>query len=332
MWDQRTSSSTPAQRPWNTRTPSSESLSTVASMSSTSPNSSQPSLRKRHSNFLRKAERTTSPIPEVPPQRPPRNPARPNSILPNNFSRPSTANGGVKEWVKSWETPPVPGADDGPRARSGALSVKSKASSLGLAGVSTGPVEDVTPWELYPVPASNNPSIASPSTSASVGIPYQQQPSSSPRVSIHTKATGLVEDVTPWEMYPEPQAVTESTNTTTTKKESSQRSPSIFAPLRSKPPSIISNSSLQLTRMPTATGPTEEVTPWELEPPPPVVEAPAKKPPPVPSQQRMSLNMSKAQLEDVMPWELYPVPPVPNLNGKGSRSASLSKYICNHDL
>jgi hypothetical protein len=292
------------QRPWAHRTPSSDSIATTASMPSHPTTASHPPLRKRHSNYLRGTERSTSPIPEMPPTRPPRNPARPHSIYPSSSSRPSTATS-AKEDVTPWEVQSATVGDDRARARSGAPSIRSKASSVGLGGASTGPVEEVTPWELYPVPATV-PSKRATSTSSSV--PHTPS-ASSPRFPHSSKPTGATEDVTPWELYPEPEPEINSPTQKPIFTESPQAS--ILAPPRSKAASVISNRSSAVQRQSTATGPTEEVTPWELQVPP-TPEEPTEKAH-HPAKQRLSLTLSKAQLEDVMPWELHPAPPTPPL-------------------
>jgi hypothetical protein len=299
------------QRSWPPpRTQSSDSIATTASQPIMSPTPSQPSLRKRHSNYMRVAERSTSPIPELPPQRPPRNPARSSTVAPaqsspqrkpKSASRPSTATStrDTREDITPWDFQPGPVFDEKPRLRSGAPSVKSKASSTGLGGASTGPVEEVTPWELYPVPT--NPPVPKVPSAPPSAI-FVPSPAASPPRTLHpTTATGLVEDVTPWELGPTPGPSAGTTDI-------AQQTP-IHRP---KPASLLSNPSSKSHRVSTATGPTEEVTPWELQSQP-TPEEPREKGPP--QSNRNSLTMSKAQLEEVTPWELYPAPPVPALNG-----------------
>ncbi|TFK27645.1 hypothetical protein FA15DRAFT_145734 [Coprinopsis marcescibilis] len=280
-----------------------------------------PVLRKRHSNYLRGSERSTSPIPELPPHRPPRNPARTGSIISDiqaprqkskPRSRPSTA-GGTKEDVTPWEFQPGPAEfQEVSRMRSASVapSLKSKASSTGMG---TGPVEEVTPWELFPAPVT----LPSPKHSASTPIT-----SSAPSLRLlhPVRSTGLVEDVTPWELEPSPMAI-----------HPVPYDLPLPPPLASSRSSLLSepSGSSMHNRISTATGPTEEVTPWELQAVPTTEDVPEKEPP-KPLRQRNSLTMSKAQLEEVMPWELYPVPPLPVMNGgssipkNGPQSARLS--------
>lgn len=319
--EQRQSPMAPVQpqRPWGAhRTPSSDSVVTTASMPTAAPTTSHPPLRKRHSNYLRGTERSTSPIPELPPTRPPRHPARPNSIYPPSSSRPSTA-ASAKSDHNPWESQIAAATEERSRTRSGAPSIRSKASSIGLGGVSTGPVEDVTPWELYPAPATASSNKPHSTTSS---IPLISS-ASSPRFPHISKPTGATEDVTPWELYAEPDT---EINSPIQQQPVLTESPqaSILLPARSKAASVISNGSYPVQRQSTATGPAEEVTPWEVQSPTASKEPTEKAH--RPAQQRLSLTLSKAQLEDVMPWELYPAPPTPALpasmkNGTSSVSA-----------
>lgn len=252
----------------------------------------QPVIRKRHSMYIDPPPRSPSPIPDLPPHRPPRNPARasafftPRAPKTKSNSRPSTATGSVKEVAPQVE----PG-----RARTGSLapSVKSKASSTGMG--MTGTVEEVTPWELMPVPLR----LPSPKRSPTNGI-VAQKPIAPPPESLHpSKATGLVEDVAPWELEPVSNPVAEGRPPTSPS--------SLVPPLRSQAPSLLSIPSQGSTnRLSTATGPTSEVAPWELE-----ESIPLKKEIGSTLRQRNSLTLSKAELEEVMPWELEKRPPVP---------------------
>jgi len=298
----------------STRTASTDSLPSPPM----SPNSSNPSLRKRQSSYMRSPDPATSPIPELLPHRPPRNPARQSthqsSFKSKSSSRPSSSRS-AREEVTPWEFQSTAVPEERPRLRSGAQSVKSKASSLGLAGTATGPVEDVTPWELMPAPAAAANSPKPPSLSNQVLAPLPVAPSPS---TLHpTKLTGLVEDVTPWELHSEPEPSVTPVPP--------QSSPPMLP--RSKPPSILSNSSVQGYRQSTATGPAEEVTPWEVQLPPTHEQPPPT--PPVPPLARHSLSMTKAQLEEVMPWELVPAPPLPVTGGTSSLNSKHSGTIHN---
>lgn len=275
-------------------------------------------IRKRHSMYIHPSDRRSpSPIPDLPPHRPPRNPARasaffsPRTPKQKSNSRPSTANGSIREPMPLHSASQVEGGR--PRTGSVAPSIKSKASSTGFG--MTGPVEEVTPWELMPQ-TLQLPSPTSPKRSP-INEPLSQKPSAPPPESLHpTKATGLVEDVAPWELEPV------SAGTQEGKMPASPTS--LMAPLRSQAPSLLSVPSQGSTnRLSTATGPISEVAPWELE------EAiPLKKEIGSTLRQRNSLTLSKAEVEEVMPWELHKAPPVPPIaifsGGSSMKNGTLS--------
>ena len=277
--------------PW----PSAESLNTAAA----------PALKKRHSVYT---------ISDPPPRHPARTSADQQPRKPRS-RRPSTASA----VVASWEEPPRKG-----NASSDTPSVKSRTSSLGLS-MRTGPVEEVAPWELYPVPASpltkdfkasttsdqlkNRKSFSSTSTA-------HISPSWPPR----KVSTGPLEEVTPWELLPGPSLSDLKHASPVSLKQSSLPpvSPS------SRPLPNLEHESVPVYPRSTATGPTEEVTPWELTPAPAEgqeFEIPADV---GPSRTMPSMSLTMAQLEQVTPWELYPAP-----RSSGSNlSATVSLYSC----
>ena len=83
--------------------------------------------------------------------------------------------------------------------------------------MSTGPISEVTPWELYPVPRRDSASASVKSTSTSGGVNTSKSTSwlssgSNPRLQIpplkfkrSVKTTGPVEEVTPWDLAPGPE-------------------------------------------------------------------------------------------------------------------------------
>ncbi|TFK40860.1 hypothetical protein BDQ12DRAFT_721473 [Crucibulum laeve] len=292
--------------PWPPRSPSTDSLPYMTSWAS--PNlAAAPVLKKRHSTYtLSHPERPASPAPAIPPQRPPRNPARTGSTFfdvpsqrpPTKLrSRPSTATSATsshsREDVTPWEFQSSPAGEKekemekerSPR-RSAPPSVKSRASSTGF--VLTGTVEDVTPWDLEPPPVPKLPRRTSETQFSKASH----------------KATGPVEEVAPWELFP---AV-------------------VPEPIPDTPLASQTSHSHSHTR---TTGPTEEVTPWELYP---VLDTtsntdrnvavdgvlPSTRP-------RSSITMSKTQVEEVTPWELYPVPVPEASNSSSQQDATITK-------
>ncbi|KAF8231777.1 hypothetical protein L208DRAFT_1398447 [Tricholoma matsutake] len=168
--------------------------------------SASSSLKKRHSTFVLSPPPELPPTPN-PPQRPLRNPARRDSGVSNtptkhkSKKRPSTATGTPEQavpWVPSsrntnTSTTNIPGTSVG--------SFVSNCSCASLPG--TGPVEEVTPWELYPVQATTSRHTLSTGPTEEV-TPWELYPVSAPKRNRSSLATGLVEDVTPWELFPVP--------------------------------------------------------------------------------------------------------------------------------
>jgi len=145
-------------------------------------------LKKRHSVY------DISHIPQ------PRQPTRTSAEqLPRNprSRRPSTASAAVSTWE-----------DPSRKVSSDTQSVVSRTSSLGLL-MRTGPVEEVAPWELYPVPASP---IINDFKASTTSFNMKNRKSSSSTPTAHfsqssaprTVSTGPVEEVTPWELSPGP--------------------------------------------------------------------------------------------------------------------------------
>lgn len=273
--------------PW----PSVESLNTPGPIS----------LKKRHSVYD---------ISDLPP--PPRQPTRTSADqLPRNprSRRPSTASAAVSTWE-----------DPSRKASSDTQSVMSRTSSLGLL-MRTGPVEEVAPWELYPVPASPITNDFRTSTSSfnlknrksSSSTPTAHfSPSSAPR----TMSTGPVEEVTPWELSPGPSLSEFKPASPVSLKQ--PFAPPISPPSRSLP--NLEYESVPVYPRSKPTGPTEEVTPWELTPAPAEdqefeISADVATMP--------SLSKTMAQLEEVTPWELYPAPRTSGSN----LSATVSKKL-----
>jgi len=107
-----------------------------------------------------------------------------------------------------------------------------------------------------------------------------------------------MEEVTPWELLPGP-----SNNDDVYLKQ--PPATPLSPPRRQSNPE---NASVRVYHRSTATGPTEDVTPWELTPVPAggkELEVPAHI---GPSRTRSPLSLTMAQLEQVTPWELYPAP------------------------
>ena len=262
----------------------------------------RPALKKRHSAYaLSNSPVLPSTLPPIPhlPIRPPRHPSRVNSPdskqqpRKSRSRRPSTATG------SSADITPLEGTR---KSFSDVHSVQSRTSSLGF--TPTGPVEEVTPWELHPLPTSSEGLKASPISG------YLKSYKSSSLISIppsphkSTLSTGPVEEVTPWELLPGPSQNGDKPASPVSLKK-------IHPPPISPPHPPLSNlDRVTVTVYPraTATGPTEDVTPWELTPAPVQGQDPE-----VPvhvglSRTRSSLSLTMAQLEQVTPWELYPAP------------------------
>jgi hypothetical protein len=151
-----------------------------------------------------KISHSISPPPDPPPipvlpQRPLRNPARRDTNLSKPKKRPSTATG-VPEQVAPWAN--VSSFSNGNNSTinipNSSTVTSSHSRSLFPA---TGPIEVVTPWELYPVQATTNRHTQSTGPTAEV-TPWELYPVPTPKRSRSSLATGLVEDVTPWELYP----------------------------------------------------------------------------------------------------------------------------------
>lgn len=274
--------------PW----PSAESLSTA------------PALKKRHSDYA---------ISEPPP---PRHPARTSADNQQprkpRSRRPSTASAVVSSWEESSRKG---------KALSDTPSIKSRTSSLGLS-MRTGPVEEVAPWELYPVPASPLTKNFKASTSS---VPLKSCKSFSSISTAHISpslpprkvSTGPMEEVTPWELLPGPSLSDLKPASPVSLKQSSL--PSVSP--SSRPLPNLEHESVPVYPRSTATGPTEDVTPWELTPAPAdgqefEISADVGIMP--------SLSLTMTQLEQVTPWELYPAP-----RSSGSNlSATVSLYSC----
>lgn len=254
--------------PW----PSVESLNTA------------PPLRKRHSaHALSNLPTAASDSPTHPPAR-----TSTDNICKPESSRPSTPSDVV---AAVCEEPPRKGSADAP-------SIKSRTSSMGLS-MRTGPVEEVAPWELYPVPAlpltkdfkaSNLKNHKSTSTAHT-----------SPSLVPHKMTTGPVEEVTPWELLPGP--FQQLASPVSPKQLSA---PPVSPPGRPLP--NMEHESIPVYPRSTATGPTEDVTPWELTPAPTEGEDSQIPAHVSPSRTITSLSLTMAQLEEVTPWELYPAP------------------------
>jgi hypothetical protein len=182
------------------KTASMESLSSPKKTRvSNSSKSVSPALKTRHSTS------GLSPLPDPPPtpnppQRPLRNPARRVSGLPTKpkaKKRPSTATG-APEQVVPW-TASSNGNTPTTNVYGTISSPVSTHSRSSLAG--TGPIEVVTPWELYPVPGTTSRHTLSTGPTEEV-TPWELYPVSAPKRKRSSLATGLVEDVTPWELFP----------------------------------------------------------------------------------------------------------------------------------
>ncbi|KAF9450567.1 hypothetical protein P691DRAFT_758075 [Macrolepiota fuliginosa MF-IS2] len=252
-------------------------------------------------------------------------------------SRPSTANS--REDVTPWEfqsgplpvvSSPVefekaltPTQKNRPSSRPPSVksvhppSLRSRSSSTAI-----GQVEEVTPWELYPPIPEKNTKYHLPTEP----IPEQTSPTAS--LSPVT-TTGYVEDVTPWELVPPPHenlrisispmsrapSQLTSVDETSTLLSYDSAVPHHNGSLHSPAAPSIQHSHVSGTSSQEKahkTGPTEDVTPWELEPGPgfdPVPEDGEETSQLTSNRLRSSLTL--AQVEEVTPWELHPAPSTP---------------------
>ncbi|KAF8073742.1 hypothetical protein FPV67DRAFT_763246 [Lyophyllum atratum] len=173
--------------------------------------SSGPMLRKRHSTYVLSPPpdhpKPPVPVPDLPPKRPIRNPARVGVATPavgpkpKARSRPSTATG-TREAITPWEFEPGPTTDEPPTTPTSSRS--SPVSARARQSLATGPLAEVTPWELYPVRMS-----ATSRSSLTTGLveevtPWELHPVPSVMPTRSTLATGPMEEVTPWELAPKP--------------------------------------------------------------------------------------------------------------------------------
>lgn len=300
-----------------------------------------PVLRKRHSLTSVDQPEPSEPLPELPPNRPPRNPARASNAFAQVFqrkgkmkpgSRPSTANStrAARDEVTPWESKPT-----GAKVRSSAPSVKSRASSTGLA---TGPVEDVTPWELFPVPVKSS-STTRPYTSSGPVSKASSSIISAPHGAMD-KNTGAVEDVAPWELFEAPSGTIKSSMNLSLKSSE----PSIRATMNTNHTSFL--PSMHSIPMDKNTGPVEDVAPWELFEEPSTSQSNSKSvTSPAPSV-RATLRSDHASLltsarsipadkntgpvEEVAPWELFEEPSTSQANTRSIKSPVPSVRASEH--
>lgn len=224
--------------------------------------------------------------------------------------------------------PLAPRSEPSRKSSGDALSLKSRTSSLAKT-IYTGPVEEVTPWELHPVPTS--PSSSSKTLtqriSTSSTYPKNNKSSSTPHIPLSPPppplhksmlmSTGPVEEVTPWELLPGPSHLDGKPVSPISVKQSP------VVPALSPPPTrSLSNGSVPVYPRTTPTGPTEDVTPWELTPVPP--ESQELIVPPLAASSRTMSSLSLAQLEQVTPWELYPAPSSTGSNLSGQTQVPVS--------
>ena len=310
-------------------------------------------LRKVRSTYSLSHSTPSLPDPTATSQRLPRNSARASGFFADpgrkfkTRSRPSTATGSPEE-LSSWDRHSATTE----RTQSTAPSIRSRSSSTALSSLSTGrvedvtpwelhpgplnhpgttplfplprstlvqstgPIEDVTPWELHPLPSDSRPerSHSISSSLPSSAVRSARSPSNATSVSVRSfrsTATGPTEDVTPWELHPVPIY------------EEDLPAPELPSPMPSISQHSIHTPSVRSHRSSTATGPTEEVTPWELHPGPdetipeddrplpPRVARPLSSPPSVrvPSVRSHRPSTATGPTEEVAPWELYPDPP-----------------------
>ena len=263
-------------------------------------------LRKVHSTY---SLSHSPPDPTATSQRLPRNPARASGFFADpgrKFkakSRPSTATGSPEE-LPSWDRHSATTE----RTQSTAPSIRSRASSTALSSLSTGRVEDVTPWELHPGPLNTTPLFPLPRSTL-------------------VQSTGPIEDVTPWELHPLP------SDSTPERSHSVSSSPPSSAVRSARSPSNATSVSVRSVRS-TATGPTEDVTPWELHPVPIYEE---DLPSPMPSISQHSIHTPSVRshrsstatgpTEEVTPWELHPGPG--GVKPEGNRPPHLTRPLSN---
>lgn len=255
-------------------------------------------LRKVRSTYALSHSPTSPPDPTATSQPLPHNSARASGFFADpgrkfkTKSRPSTATGSPEE-LPSWDRHSATAE----RTRSTAPSIRSRASSTAISSLSTGRVEDVTPWELHPGPMNH------PGSTPLFTMPR----------STLVQSTGPIEDVTPWELHPLP------SDSTPERSHSVSSSPPPSAVRSARSPSNATSVSVRSIRS-TATGPTEDVTPWELHPGPIYEEdLPAPDwPSPMPSISQHSFHTPSVRshrsstatgpTEEVTPWELHPGP------------------------
>ena len=151
---------------------------------------SAPALRKHHSTFALSQDRATSgQNSQSDPARPPPNPLSPQK-KPQTRRRPSTANSQYDHhdsFTPSHITPMSGSGSSSP--------VSMRPRPL----LSTGPVAEVTPWDLFPPPGS---SMVTGRPEEVTPWELHPIPNSVPRRS--TLLTGPAEEVTPWELFPPP--------------------------------------------------------------------------------------------------------------------------------
>ncbi|KAJ6605681.1 hypothetical protein B0H10DRAFT_2076669 [Mycena sp. CBHHK59/15] len=150
-----------------------------------------PTLKKRHSTYTF-TQPETAVLPVVPP-RPPRNPARKGSGVPEknpqNTKRPSTATG-TREEVTPWEFFPVNAPTEGlPILTSDETAKQSSATA-------TGKREDVLPWEMFPAPDYDAGGMDTPTKPVINGSHPQASHSRSARPSISSGSILSFQDMT----------------------------------------------------------------------------------------------------------------------------------------
>jgi hypothetical protein len=255
-------------------------------------------LRKVRSPYGLSHSPPSPPDPTATSQRLPRNSARASGFFADSGrkfkikNRPSTATGSREE-LPSWDRHSATTE----HTQSTAPSIRSRASSTALSSLSTGRVEDVTPWELHPGPLNQ------PGTTPLFPLPR----------STLVQSTGPIEDVTPWELHPLP------SDSTPERSHSVSSSAPSSAVRSARSPSNATSVSARSFRS-TATGPAEDVTPWELHPVP-IYEEDSPAPDlssPMPSISQHSIHTPSVRShrsstatgprEEVTPWELHPGP------------------------
>ncbi|KAG6891645.1 hypothetical protein C0992_012694 [Termitomyces sp. T32_za158] len=173
-----------------------------------------PPLRKRHSTYIlpTPADRakTPVPVPDHSPIRPLCNPVlgditatTPLSKKKNGFKGlPSLTTGAQREITQGFQ----PGSmNNKPSQASPVASDSSSPVSTRLRQfLATGPVSEVTPWEMYPVRRSATSHTSLTSGYVEEVTPWELHPVPSVMPNRSTLATGPLEDVTPWELGPAP--------------------------------------------------------------------------------------------------------------------------------